>query len=150
MLLCAAAVLSLMQECNCGVTCIVLCAQLMERMLAVNLLGIWRVTQVLQQYLQWWRISLQPSSSALCDYTEKLTHIHMPVSCLRLNLKSESFLPTFLRRPHCSLSRCFIAAWPDRTRPEKGLHQFTLSGWVFHRRTLNRSCLKHMRRDLTN
>lgn len=70
MLLCAV-VPSLMQDCYCGVTCIVQCTQLIERTLVVNLLGIWKVTQVLQQYSQWWRISLQPSSS----HTHRQTHM---------------------------------------------------------------------------
>lgn len=47
-----------------------------EKTLAVNLLGIWRVTQVLQQCLQWWRISLWSSSSTLCDYTHSQTNTH--------------------------------------------------------------------------
>lgn len=104
-----AVVPSLMHACNCGVTCIVQCAQLIERALVVNLLGIWKVTQVLQQ---WWRISppvllfcplwLQSNTlvftcpSPACDYSPSRAHC----------------LPGFLSRPHCFVSCCSIAAWP--------------------------------------
>lgn len=82
-----AVVPSLVHACNCGVTCIVQCAQLIERALVVNLLGIWKVTQVLQQ---WWRISppvllfcplwLQSNTlvftcpSPACDYSPSRAH----------------------------------------------------------------------------
>lgn len=63
---------------------------------------------------------------------DKHTRVHMPVSCLRLESKSDSFLPTFLSRPHCFVSRCSIAAWPHGAVPQKGPHQHgQTSPWAF-------------------
>lgn len=60
---------------------------------------------------------------SVATHTQTNTNVHIPVSCLRLKAKSDSFMPTFLSGPHCFVSHCSSAAWPHGTLPQRRLQQ---------------------------